>query len=135
MADLFDIAIARKLSGGGGGGGGNDFTEIEYSVFYDEQAYAYYLQIPSYNDLYAIVNGGKIPYYVITDADLTQIEATIGYNPFVYTPAVINKKFVLANMNNEEYIEAAFYPIGVVGWSTSAMYSAGDESSNLRVSI
>lgn len=26
MADLFDIAVARKLSGGGGGGGSSDFS-------------------------------------------------------------------------------------------------------------
>ena len=33
MADLFDIALARKLSGGGGGGGGSsDFSTAEVTL-------------------------------------------------------------------------------------------------------
>lgn len=50
MADLFDVVVARKLSGGGGGGGSSDFSTASitlvssnaeaavsfYSVYYDE---------------------------------------------------------------------------------------------------
>lgn len=32
MADLFDIVVARKLSGGGGGGGSSDFSTAEVTV-------------------------------------------------------------------------------------------------------
>ena len=32
MADLFDIAVARKLSGGGGGGGSSDFSTATMTV-------------------------------------------------------------------------------------------------------
>lgn len=33
--DLFDIAIARKLSGGGGGGGSSDFSTAEVTIVGD----------------------------------------------------------------------------------------------------
>ena len=32
MADLFDVVVARKLSGGGGGGGSSDFSTAEVTV-------------------------------------------------------------------------------------------------------
>lgn len=32
MADLFDIVVARKLSGGGGGGGSSDFSTATVTV-------------------------------------------------------------------------------------------------------
>lgn len=32
MADLFDIAVARKLSGGGGGGGSSDFSTAQVTI-------------------------------------------------------------------------------------------------------
>ena len=33
MADLFDVVVARKLSGGGGGGGSSDFSAAEVTLF------------------------------------------------------------------------------------------------------
>ena len=32
MADLFDVVVARKLSGGGGGGGSSDFSTATVTV-------------------------------------------------------------------------------------------------------
>ena len=32
MADLFDVVVARKLSGGGGGGGSSDFSTAEVTL-------------------------------------------------------------------------------------------------------
>lgn len=32
MADLFDIVVARKLSGGGGGGGSSDFSTAQVTT-------------------------------------------------------------------------------------------------------
>ena len=32
MVDLFDVVVARKLSGGGGGGGSSDFSTAEVTI-------------------------------------------------------------------------------------------------------
>lgn len=37
MADLFDIVVARKLSGGGGGGGSSDFSTAEVTLTFGGQ--------------------------------------------------------------------------------------------------
>lgn len=39
MADLFDVVVARKLSGGGGGGGSSDFSTAEITFVNDTGGY------------------------------------------------------------------------------------------------
>lgn len=43
MADLFDIAIARKLSSGGGGGGSSDFSTAEVTITGDGGFFSLYI--------------------------------------------------------------------------------------------
>lgn len=38
MADLFDVVVARKLSGGGGGGGSSDFSTAQVTISGDNNA-------------------------------------------------------------------------------------------------
>lgn len=38
MADLFDIVVARKLSGGGGGGGSSDFSTATVTIVVNGEA-------------------------------------------------------------------------------------------------
>ena len=51
MADLFDIALARKLSGGGGGGGGSsDFSTAEVTLINKEGYIGFGLYDPGYDE-------------------------------------------------------------------------------------
>lgn len=43
MADLFDVVVARKLSGGGGGGGSSDFSTAQVTFINADTTTAPYL--------------------------------------------------------------------------------------------
>lgn len=49
MADLFDVVVARKLSGGGGGGGSSDFSTAEVTIVNNAEK-AFVLHFPNIFD-------------------------------------------------------------------------------------
>lgn len=48
--DLFDIAIAKKLSGGGGGGGSSDFSTAKVTFVCTNPTWGYYANVPVCDD-------------------------------------------------------------------------------------
>ena len=57
MADLFDIVVARKLSGGGGGGS-SDFSTAQLTVVGGEGSFLFLPQVHDEEGLAGIENGG-----------------------------------------------------------------------------
>ena len=61
MADLFDIAVARKLSSGGGGGGSSDFSTAEVTVIANSGSGAVGLTggISGFSEGFAFIKNGN----------------------------------------------------------------------------
>ena len=51
MADLFDIAVARKLAGGGGGGGGGDLSTATMTIARGTYATTHMIIFPTIVDM------------------------------------------------------------------------------------
>lgn len=47
MADLFDVVVARKLSGGGGGGGSSDFSTATVTLINTDTSTQYFFRADS----------------------------------------------------------------------------------------
>lgn len=74
MADLFDIAIARKLSGGGGGGGDSDFSTCTVTVSATEGEVNVYLPIAE--------DEVNMPPFVIPASAYSLIQVNAENDPF-----------------------------------------------------
>lgn len=121
--DLYDIAVARKLSGGSGGGGGSsDFEQITVT-FATEPDYHIAGINASYNDLLALANNGKYPYIIFTEEQVSELGGDY----------VAGCKYALAELYTDgAYYDTAFYTLNNIGFAHSSFFEAESASENMR---
>ena len=122
---IFDMLLANAMGESGGGGGSSDFEQIEVVVTHSGADYAVSRIDASYNELLALINNGKIPFFEFT-AEEAEGLTNSGYR------SVSGKKYALIGLDVfEDYYSSMFYALATTtNGDTVVPYYFGTENAD-----